>query len=396
MSLSHSPNTVTNGLIFNYDTSNIRSFKGQPTTNLVTNADTMTGFNNYGSGPTSTFVTEFGTTGWRMNSAGSWNGTYKGVTIPTPGTYTFSAWYRYWGGSVNNNGATCYVSGWGGGDSATTIDKNKIGQWQRISNTLNVTTASCTFFLISFGGTNGADNSTWDVTMPQVESGSYATTFVNGTRSKTQALLDLTGSKTIDLTNTNASTFNSDFSALTLDGNNQYIYANGGNFWNAWSPNGVNGNSSMTIEVIFNSTDTGGLIISRPWNGGGQYNYRMDATSFSLYVVSSSTGVGYSNICTGSTVHMVYWMNATQYGVYRNGQTYVSATNHGLSGSGGSSGTNDFGTLFGSLYPYGEGWSGNTGFSLNGKYYHAKIYNRALTADEVRINYNALRGRFNI
>jgi type I restriction-modification system DNA methylase subunit len=80
-------------------------------------------------------------------------------------------------------------------------------------------------------------------------------------------------------------------------------------------------------------------------------------------------------------------MNPTQYGVYRNGQTYVAATNHGLSGSGGSAGTIDFGTLFGSLYPYGSGWGGEPGFSINGKFYQAKIYNRVLSAAEVQQNF---------
>jgi hypothetical protein len=216
------------------------------------------------------------------------------------------------------------------------------------------------------------------------------------TVSNTQALVDLTGSKTIELTNSNISTFNSDYSAFTLNGTNQYIYTYGGNYWNAWSPNGVNGNSSLSIEVVFNSSDTNGFVISRPWNGSGQYNYTMTPGSFGLHIGSSSASVGYGNICTGSTVHMVYWMSATQYGVYRNGQTYVEATNHNLTGSGASSGIVDFGTLFGSLYPYGEGWGGEPGFSIAGKYYVGRIYNKVLTAAEVQQNFNALRGRYGI
>ena len=126
-----SPKIVTDGLVFAYDMNSIKSYKGQPTTNLVSNASSMSSFSTYNNGPSTTFTTEFGTIGWRMTSAGSWNGCSQIISIPSPGTYTFSAWYRYWGGSSNNNGATCYVSGWGGGDSATTIDKSKIGVWQR-------------------------------------------------------------------------------------------------------------------------------------------------------------------------------------------------------------------------------------------------------------------------
>jgi hypothetical protein len=93
---------------------------------------------------------------------------------------------------------------------------------------------------------------------------------------------------------------------------------------------------------------------------------------------------------------MVWWMNATQYGVYKNGQVYVAATNHGLSGGGGSAGTGAFGTLFGSLYPYGEGWGGEPGFSIAGKYYVGRIYNKVLTATEVQQNFNAQRGRYGL
>jgi hypothetical protein len=93
---------------------------------------------------------------------------------------------------------------------------------------------------------------------------------------------------------------------------------------------------------------------------------------------------------------MVWWMNATQYGVYKNGSVLVGATNHGLTGGGGSSGTIDFGTLFGSLYPYGSSWGGNTGFSIGGKFYLARIYNRVLSANEIGQNFNLIRGRYGI
>jgi hypothetical protein len=89
-------------------------------------------------------------------------------------------------------------------------------------------------------------------------------------------------------------------------------------------------------------------------------------------------------------------MDATQYGVYRNGEVYVGATNHGLSGGGGSAGTNAFGTLIGSLYPYGDGWGGNTGFSVSGDYYLFRMYNRVLSASEIRQNFNATRRRFGL
>jgi hypothetical protein len=182
-----------------------KSWRGAPITNSIPSADIMSGWSNYyRTLASSTFTTEFGTTGYRFINQPSWNGVARGITIPTTGTYTFSAWFRYLGGSVNNNGATVYISGWGGGDSAVSLDKSLIGVWQRRSITLNCTTTSMTFYLISYGGTdNGTGNpdfSSWEVTMPQVEPGSFATPFINGTRSNTQALLDLTNNSTITAT----------------------------------------------------------------------------------------------------------------------------------------------------------------------------------------------------
>jgi hypothetical protein len=64
-------------------------------------------------------------------------------------------------------------------------------------------------------------------------------------------------------------------------------------------------------------------------------------------------------------------------------------------------GASDFGnaglplTLM-TLYPYGEGWGGNTGFSVAGDVGAFKAYNRQLSVTEVTQNYNATKGRFGL
>jgi hypothetical protein len=186
--------------------------------------------------------------------------------------------------------------------------------------------------------------------------------------------------------------------SLTTDGINGYVYSNNTNYETAWSPSaGTLGGSSLTVELVFNSSDTAGNLISRNWNGSGEYNYRMTSNQFFLVVASAGASVTHANICTGANVHMTWWMNATQYGVYQNGQELVSPTNHGLTGAGSTTyGSGANGTLIGSLYPYGQGWSGNTGFSIAGSFYLCRMYNRVLSASEVLQNFNATRGRFGI
>jgi len=365
---------VTNGLVFYYDTVNSKSFKGQPATNLVTNAATMANYNNYSNGPTTTFMTEFGTVGWRMTSAGSWNGCYQGVSIPSTGTYTFSAWYRYWGGSSNNNGAACYVSGWGGGDSASYIDKTKIGVWQRISITLNVTTTSVTFYLISYGGTNNADNVTWDVTMPQIEAGSYPTPFVNGTRSNTQAIVDLTGKYTI--------TANS----LSYASDNTFSF-NGSSTYMETANNIITGNNPFTFESfytisaatpaaeIFGNYGSGYTSSSYIWISGLYGLY----ISGSVYFPGAPIGVG--------TYHMACTRDGSGNCIlYKNGLQVATGT---LTGS----------ITAGPNFRIGmdtNSAGGTGGEQLNGKIYSQKVYNRVLTAAEILQNFNAHRGRYGL
>ena len=196
-------------------------------------------------------------------------------------------------------------------------------------------------------------------------------------------------------TTQNGCTINS--SSVVLDGNASYIYSSNSNYQTAWSPSpGTYGGSALTIELVFNSSDTSGYLVSRNWNGSGQYNYTMTSGSFGLFANTNGTALGYPNVCTGTNVHMTWWISPTQYGVYQNGQVLVAATNHGLSGYGASSGSGGGGTLIGTLYPYGQGWGGSTGFSVAGTYYLCRIYSRVLSADEVAKNFNATRGRFGL
>jgi hypothetical protein len=150
-------------------------------TNLVPDAIHMSGWSSYDNGNDGTFITEFGTVGYKIINRSTWNGLLKSIVLPSAGTYTFSAWFKYIGGASANNGSTIYIAGWGGSDTAVVVDKSKVNQWQRVSLTLTTTTTTIQFYIISFGGTVPTDKSTWEVTMPQVEAGAFAHPFRNGT-----------------------------------------------------------------------------------------------------------------------------------------------------------------------------------------------------------------------
>lgn len=428
MSVLSNPSIVTNGLIFHYDMNNIQSYRSPPLRNVLTEisprgqGDSAT--YKFSNGTESVYIPNLGFiancpymdmyndyNGGSNNCCPSPFGYGQGLSVSGSTEYTYAIVYKSVNGYTNPN--YMYHYEYNGGTYITEYglfysDGSYSGQVRHLgddwywASSKFTTNANCNLFYTGAWMYEYARFNRLYIAKAMIVQGDYTGLHpkfwpaLGTTVSNTQSLIDVAGSKTIELTNVNNSSFNTDYKAITLDGNNQYIYAYGGNYWNAWSPNGVNGNSELTIEVIFKSSDTGGYIISRPWNGSGQYNYTMLPGSFGLHIGANSASFGYSNICTGSVVHMVYWMNSTQYGVYRNGQVYVAAQNHGLSGGGGSAGTNDFGTSFGTLYPYGQGWGGNTGFSINGNFYNAKIYNRVLSASEILQNFNATRGIYGL
>jgi hypothetical protein len=389
MSVYSGPEIASDGLVFAYDMANTqKSFKGAPATNLVPNADTMASWGPYGAGNDGTFITEFGTTGYQMINRASWNGIVRGITLPSTGIYTFSAWVKYAGGSASNNGGAVYISGWGGGDSATTTNKLLAGQWQRVTITLNCTTTSMTFFLISYGGTNDgvSDKSTWYVTMPQVEAGSFATPFVNGTRSNTQALLDLTNNTTI--------TANS----LTYASDNTFSF-NGSNYV---STTNVTSTNVLTVNMVVRVTsDPGsykGFIGANNGTGNDyQIGFNIDlgaASGTSVdYIAIEGAGITAGNFLT-STIPFNQWFNlcavisTTACTVYING-----VQNNSIARPAATIMATNFLTI-GARPVTGTGSA--TSYAFNGSIALTQLYNRVLTAAEIQQNFSAVRGRFGI
>lgn len=370
MALYANGGIITNGLVFNLDTLNTKKgYLGEPTTNLVPDAKNMSGWSPYSNGNDGTFTTEFNTIGYRMTNRGSWNGIARGVTLPSTGTYTFSMWIRYLGGSANNNGGTVYISGWGGGDSPVGINKSLIGQWQRLSITLNCTLLSPTFYCISYGGTSGADNSSWECTMPQVEAKGYATPWVSSSRSSTQSFVDTGGTTTIT---PNSITYNSDGSFTLGSGYWQTDLSKGtSTTFSCWTKT----TNSVSSNMLFNAGPSGtgpdlyfsgGALYWNTWDGSGNpFNAAPPATTtdgnYHHWVVVNNSA--------DNTAKLYYD------GVLIGTATYRSAAANTTMIIGGAGGGG---------YP----WTGTIG-----QFY---IYNRALSANEVVSNFNTGKKRFGL
>jgi hypothetical protein len=374
----------TNGLVFMYDVADLSSYKGEPTTNLVPNADVMSGWSNYyRTVASSTFTTEFGTTGYRFVNQPTWNGIYKNFNLGTSGFYTFSAWFRYNGGSASNNGATVYISNYGGGDTLAALDKSKVGVWQRVTFTVNVTSPSNVYlYLISYGGVDSGtpvpDFSSWEVTMPQIELNSHATPFVNGTRSATQSLLPLVSNNTLDL------------STVSFDSNGQ-IYFDGTDDTIIPDLTGISFGNEITIDIINNSDElrsssviSGGssgnqdLNVHLPWSDGNVY-WDAGRPFNRVYKYAGNAALGLH--------HWVFTKNAATgiMNIYLDGALWHS-------GSGLTSTIPTIGTSRIGMYTNGSYF----GYYHKGAVPVVKIYNREFTQEEVQQSYNKYKTRFNL
>ena len=386
MSIYAGPEFNESGLVYYHDMNNKKSYAGAPTTNHVVNADTMPSWSTYGGTPVA-FQTEFGTTGYKMYNAPSWNGIYKTVTVPVAGTYTFSAWIRYLGGSPNNNGGTVYISGWGGGDVNTAVNKNIIGQWQRISRTVTTTTTSMTFYLISYGGTNNgsSDYSSWEVTMPQVESGSVATTFVAGTRSSTQVLRDLTGRNTITAN-------------LTHNANNTFSFNGSSNFLQVPYSAALSPTAGITMSVWATTdwqTTSSVRFLSKTESGGWQLSINDDPAGNRVGMTIHVGGTyRYCTVPKLSITAGYHNLVGTCDGRFLN--LYIDGT---------AATTIDLGSVLALTYAVNNdliigaeaGGAGPAGSNfISGIIPDCRIYSRALSAAEVFSNFTASRLRYGI
>lgn len=369
------PNTLgESNLVFAYDTGDTgNSYKGQPTVNVLPSSNALlTSYNDHGGTHiTDTGFTLFGNATLRniSNPAQDWNGVYlTGLSsILTPGvTYTYSFYIYFTGDNTT-------ISYFGYGAPGYTGVK---GKWNRVSTTFTATTQD--YFYVTLQYSNGQPVSTYYLANLQIEAKSYPTPFVNGTRSATQGLLPLIGNSTLDLTNMS---FDSN-AKMTFDGTNDYI---------SCGTLSLNFSQGITAEVVANFTNTG------TWqrlfdfgNGAGSNNIlfaRYSSTNylwFEIYNGGSSVSINTAGgIINNQICHYVVTVNGSTAYVYRDGVLINSGT---------------FATVPTTIsrtncYIGKSNWADSY---FQGDIPIVKMYNRALTAQEIKQNYQQYKTRFNL
>lgn len=400
MSLNNFGSIITDGLVFYYDQANVKkSWKGAPTTNLIVTTPLAFGVYAYASGPTTVeSANETGSTitarRYSITSAVNFARARITPSLTVGQTYTFSFKIRYNG--YNTLTPTFYADASKGNPEAggantltnTTITQTSLGnKWYYVRHTFTVSASITGAAILAYGVTTGTDasyvNNTFDVYEEQFEVGSFATPYVNGIRSNTQALLDLVGNNVITA---NGLTYNSS-NSFSFNGSNNYVSFP----YTQANPN------KFTVEAWFyntaHSSDSNiGSILVIPYNGYNgwilslngpssflqlrHHNFNLSSTS---YNVSYNTGLDLNKWYQVAAVD-----NSATVTLYINGKTAVSAASA-------TSTTNSPMTC-----RIGA-WSdtvANTSF--NGFIPVVKIYNKPLSAQEISQNFNALRGRYGL
>ena len=389
--------TVTSGSVFAYDTGDTRnSYRGEPTTNVFVHygttgegsgADNGVTFNVNGTG---TFIRlGYGQTfgGYTIKpedvvykyDLGAYGCHYHGsdITIPNGKYATFSFDYYISPGTADLGvGASLlanFENALGGG---ITLPNTNTGIWQSVSFTSGPTSGGTLRSLLYPGacGPRLASSGYILYKNPQVEYLPHKTPFIQTTRSATQGLLPLVGNSAIDLTDVS---FDSN-AQMTFDGTNDYINIPSSNVFDT---------QTVTVEVIVKpySTSQNGF-----WFEKGavntQYSLFMEGSSIQWRTAYGGTYdsllFGSSNMTANAWNHVVGTYTAGDKRVYLN-SNLMNSNNLNVTLN-----TNQGNQYIGS---YNSG-----GYFYNGEIAIVKIYNRALSAGEVRQNYLHYKTRFNL
>ena len=395
MALNHSPKAVTNGLLFYYDMNNTeKSWKGKPTTNLVNPSWAAWSIDGSGQGNvgTRTINSTYYCTITDVNQNTRQNVYIEGISAST--TYTFSVKYRKISGTPT---LRFQIQAYNGGSYISTMSFPTTAQlgitdkegWQTAYITL--TTPANTTRVLWFMQ-DGDDYTTYthsfELKEPQMEVGSILSSFVDGTRSNTQAILDLTGRNTITIQNLSYAsdgTFSFDGVDDSIDSTTSAGLTGTGS-WTMESVFKINGIPSNALygNVIVDTDATGGsanmILVDYGGGHGGSQNQL-------LYASRPSTGGSYTLLGGPILTQGTYYHVAVVRNDVTNTKLYVNGSLY-------STYSGNVPTATQPLVRIGR-WTDGTVYG-NSTIPNVKIYNRALFDQEVAQNYQALRGRYGV
>jgi len=394
MAVGYNPRIVTDGLVLALDGANYKSFKGEATTNVVTNTNLDTGWsktyntniqwNDYSppdnvNSQVVSFVDSDG------NGSGYWY-SYGDYAPQSPSTtYTISVYARTIGSDWNIQAYTADNSETGR-QWTNTVTVPGDGKWHRvvfdsITTPADTQSDSLSFYFSSIP----AGQRCW-LCAPQMEAKSYATTFTTGTRGTTVATgggwKDLFGSNNGELVNGVRESTDGG-GCLVFDGTNDYV---------SISHNAdIDFNNSTVIYVaqLSSSPNSRNTVFSKYNGTGAQHEWSSAGYLRSNYRDASASTPeldapnGTSQVSTNTIYHITVTYNNKTIEHFKNGVSLGSSTNS----------THN---TVNNTTNIGIGYNTSAGLYFKGNIYTVSIYNRVLSTEEIKQNFNAVRGRFGI
>jgi hypothetical protein len=396
MGIFVSPDVVSDGLIFCFDSANNNCFKGEPTVNLAAGGGLL-GLSNI----TLTFLGLDGP--WKKYSM---SGTFTGGTYPfimriTAVSFTANILYssrciiktnvlnkfNYFG----TNNAIAYVNGTLSSQGVSTIISNPDdGSITLVREGFAYTTTTVqTGYLWTNPINNTTFNSSTDfvwIREVQVEQKPYSTFFVDGTRGNTVAteggLFDLSNNSNHSQIIRSASPLSNFYTSsnkgvMVFDGSNDYL-----------STSSLLQNKPFTISfwAKISSTKNQCFYCSRTVIGRGISIFGLGTQQNQIRF-----DTGLNQWSTGYNIPLDTWVNIT---------LLVSNTNKTLFVNGEFYSTTSFNSsivdISSSIATIGASQIDGSTYDnfLNGSMSNYCIYNKALTAQEIKQNYNNLKGRY--
>ena len=382
------PDIIKNGLVFQFDLIDSKSFAGEPTTNVVNPSWEAWSIDGSGQGSVGT-RTIISPNHCRIIDSTSNTRQFIWINSFSPNTtYTFSVKYKKLFGTPTlrfqlgvYDGGT-YITSW----FPTTSEINilDVDGWQTAKYTIT-TPANTTigYWYMQDGDDYTTYTHTFELKEPQVEIKSHPTIFTSSSRGSTESLYDRIG----NATSINASTvsYNSN-SKIVFDGTDDYIDLPASS-WNILT--------THTLEGVFKANGTPGsgyhVLFQKEggYSGGAVYGLRCNPEGGQFYsmicydnqVASQNTLGSSTTLTNGQWYHVVSTFDSSyNWKIYINGvlENQTTLINNPYQNS--------------SSITIGQG----DGRKMNGELDIMRIYNVPLSDDKVKSNFNAIRTRYNL
>ena len=383
---------LDSNIVFSYDTGDTsNSYRGEPTTNTVGNLNSYNPLDLYtwaSTGNTSTWSRDTSTPlspvkGIPLKEVSSGTDSYSDTYNTSQDNISAASSGQTWTVSVYalaNAGTNLQIWIFGANSSGNYVELavngfTSTGQWQRISVTMTFSNGSTAYVQSRVATSTNGGVIWWDGL--QVEQKPNPTQFTTGTRSATQGLLPLINNPTIDL------------SSVSFDSNAQMIWDGTDDTISINSYPAIELADNISIEYVYMrlSTDPVLDVIANKYHTVGWELFCQTGATFAL-AGRNGDGTYYATSNPAYTIqnnqyyHLVAIKDGFSWRLYVNGQLYSYLT-AGTIGTWSNSGILQIG---------GEG----AGYYPNMKLPIFKIYNSALSADQVKQNYQQYKTRFNL